>query len=110
MLPEAAIFKASALTMGLSLAELTEDLRVKFRISEDIDGVLVVDVARDSNAFGRVRPGDVIQAVSQKAVSSPSSVVKLVDDVTKRGHSRPVLLMLNRGGSRAFVAVQNREG
>jgi serine protease Do len=104
------VLKASIEIMGLRLTKLTDALRTKFQIQDGIEGVLVVDVAQDSKAYGQVRPGDVIQAVSQKAVSSPKAVVKLVDDITKRGHSRPVLLMLNRGGNRAFVAVQNQEG
>lgn len=103
-------FKSAIETMGLKLVALTPELRERFAIDESIDGVLVVSVDETSNAWGRVQPGDVIQAVSQKEVSSPKSVRKLVDEVTRRGHSRPVLLMLNRGGNRAFVAVQNQEG
>lgn len=103
-------FKTATEIMGLKLVALTPQLRTRFAINEDIEGVLVVSVDQGSNAWGRILPGDVIQAVSQKEVSSPKSVKTLVNEVTRRGHSRPVLLMLNRGGSRAFVAVQNQEG
>lgn len=103
-------FKSAVETMGLMLVKLTPKLRKRFAIDDSIDGVLVVAVSEDSNAWGRVQPGDVIQAVSQKDVSSPKAVKGAVKEVLERGHSRPVLLMLNRGGSRAFVAVQNQVG
>lgn len=103
-------FKSAIEIMGLKLVALTPELRTRFAINKDIKGVLVVAVDQGSNASGRIQPGDVIQAVSQKQVSSPKSVKTLVNEVTRRGQSRPILLMLNRGGSRAFVAVQNQEG
>jgi serine protease Do len=103
-------FKSAIETMGLKLVVLTPELRERFAISEGVEGVLVVAVSQDSNAWGRVQAGDVIQAVSQKEVTSPKSVRKAVNEVIRRGHSRPVLLMLNRAGARAFVAVQNQVG
>lgn len=103
-------FRSAIETMGLKLVVLTPELRERFAIGESVEGVLVVAVSEGSNAWGRVQAGDVIQAVSQKEVTSPKSVRKAVNEVIKRGHSRPVLLMLNRSGTRAFVAVQNQVG
>ena len=98
--------KPSAEALGLKLAALNAKSRAKFSVEEGIDGVLVIAVDPSSNAYGQIRPGDVIQAVSQKSVATPEAVVERIADVEGRAKTRPVLIMLNRGGAKAFVAVE----
>lgn len=92
---------------GLTLIELTQAARTKYRIDEDVKGVLVVDVADDSPARDQVRPGDVILEVAQMQVHSPDSVVSQFKKTEKASKGKPILLLLNRQGSKTFVTVQN---
>lgn len=102
--------KPSAEALGLKLAALDERTRAKFAVEENVSGVLVIGVDPASNAYGQIRPGDVIQAVSQKDVATPKAVVERIEDVTAKGKARPVLIMLNRSGTRAFVALHHQIG
>lgn len=97
--------QAAAEALGLQLANLDDKARARFGIEESVQGVVVVGVDPASAAWGRVRPGDVIQAVSQQQVASPKAVVQRINDVTATSSERPVLLMIHRDGNRAFVAV-----
>ena len=95
--------------LGLSLMELTEAMRTKYAINDDVEGVLVVQVDPDSPAVGSIRPGDVIMEVGQEEVSSPGSVVSKVEQTEKQSRDKPLLLLLSRGGAMTFVTVQ-RDG
>jgi len=101
--------KKTTSAMGLSLSELTQDMRTKYSIKDDVEGVLVVQVAPDSPAVGSIRPGDVIMEVGQEEVSSPGSVVSEVEKTEKQSKEKPVLFLVSRGGAMAFITVQ-REG
>ena len=52
-----------------------------------------------------IRPGDVIVEVQNQAVHSPDDVAKRIDADSKAGKKVEVML-LNRGGDLAFVAVR----
>ncbi|TNE36746.1 MAG: Do family serine endopeptidase [Alphaproteobacteria bacterium] len=92
---------------GLTLIELTDASRSKYRIDGGVRGVLVVDVAYDSPARDRVRPGDVIVEVGQREVFSPDSVVSQIEQNKQVSGGKPVLLLLSRQGTMTFVTVQD---
>ena len=91
--------------LGVQLSELTPEARQRFGIS-DAGGVLVTDVEQGSPASrAGIRPGNVITMVGQTAVDSPSDVVDEVERASEEG--RPsVLLMVEQGGAKRFVAVE----
>jgi serine protease Do len=91
--------------LGVQLSELTPEARRRFGVS-DAGGVLVTDVQQGSPASrAGIRPGTVITMVGQTAVDSPSDVVDEVERASEEG--RPsVLLMVEQGGARRFVAVE----
>jgi serine protease Do len=91
--------------LGVRLAELTPEIRARYRVEED-NGVLVTDVQRGSAAArAGIRPGHVITMVGQTPVNSPRDVATEVAKAQQDG--RPsVLLMLEQRGSRQFVAVE----
>lgn len=92
--------------LGLGLAELDEDLRRRFGVTEETEGVLVTDVDPLSAAAEKgVRPGDVIVEVAQRKVSSPDDVEKIVLSEEKGGRNS-VLLRLSAGGDIRFVALR----
>ena len=69
--------------VGIELAKITPDLRVKFNIVKDVKGVLILNVERNSLAAERgLVPGDVILAIidnnapqQHKKVSSPIEII-----------------------------------
>ena len=89
--------------MGMS--GITSEIRQRLGISDDVKGVVVVEVKDDSAAKARgLLPGDVIQKVDQVEVTSPLSVIKIVDEADNKGKTS-VLLLIKRGTEGRFVAI-----
>ncbi len=92
--------------LGLSLGPLDGAGRNQFRISNAVQGVLVVDVAPDSPAAEKnIRPGDVIVQVQGANVRTPQDVTNRIAADRKAG-KKVELLLVNRGGDVAYVAVK----
>jgi len=91
--------------LGVQLSALTPEVRQRYGLQES-SGVLVTDVQRGSPASkAGIRPGQIITMVGQTAVTSPKDVVREVEKAA--GEGRPsVLLMVEQGGARQFVAVE----
>lgn len=80
---------------GLSLQNLTDDLRYRYRLPRDLSGVLVSNVKPDSKAdkFGFAK-GDVVIQIAQK-------IIKNLDDfkdALKDSKGKKTLVWVNRGG------------
>jgi serine protease Do len=91
---------------GLTFKALTPEIRERFEVEEGVDGVMVVDLDRDSDAATKgVRPGDLILTVGPVAVKTPADVVKAVEEASDKG-KKVVLLYLYRGGDRRYTAVK----
>ncbi len=91
--------------LGLALAELTQENRSQYRIDENTQGVLVVDIQPGGPAAKKgLRPGDVIVKVGSEFVERPQDVIDQVQKADKESRES-VLLLINRGGNSQFVAV-----
>ncbi len=87
---------------GVTVRDLTDRARTQLNLDDDVRGVVVVDVARTSNAWYRgLRQGDVIIEVAQRAVSSLDDYEELIDDHP----DRPALLKILRNGNVQLIAV-----
>lgn len=96
--------------LGLSLSGVTPDLKQKFSLSDDADGVVVVDVANDSPAAEKgLKPGDVIVEVAQQEVKNPGQVTAKIDEA-KRSGRKSILLLVDRAGDLRFVALRIDQG
>jgi serine protease Do len=96
--------------LGLSLANLTPELRERFSLSEDTAGVVVTDVATDSPASEKgMRAGDVIVEVAQEEVKSPGQITGKIDEAKKAGR-KSVLMLVDRQGDLRFVALKIDQG
>ncbi|HSC18681.1 MAG TPA: Do family serine endopeptidase [Rhizomicrobium sp.] len=92
--------------LGLSLGPLDGAARAKFHVGKDVQGVVVTGVDPNGPAAEKaIRTGDVIVEVQNQPVRSPEEVAKRVDADVKSGKKVEVML-LNRGGNFAFVAVR----
>ncbi|MBR6952496.1 MAG: PDZ domain-containing protein, partial [Campylobacter sp.] len=80
---------------GLKLSNLNDELRQKYRLDSDINGILVTDVENDSKAdeFG-FKVGDVIIQIGQKDVKNIEDFNKLVKDY--KGQKTLVWVIRNR--------------
>jgi serine protease Do len=92
-------------TVGMSLAKVTPELRRDMELTEDVKGVIVVDVDEDGAAAKQgVQPGDIVAAVGRDAVTAPEQVVEKVEAAKKAGR-KSILLRIERDGSGQFFAL-----
>src|SRR5271156_2921789 len=92
--------------LGLDLATLSKDLRSRYKIKDNVKGVLITSVDGASDAADkRLGPGDVIVEVAQEAVSSAADLKKRVDQLKKDGKKSVLLLVSNADGELRFVAL-----
>jgi serine protease Do len=97
---------ATAEALGLSLSALSNDLRQKFSIGEEVSGVVVTEVTANSPAAEKgVRAGDVILEVGQEEVKSPGDVAAKVEEARK-ANRKSLLLLIDRQGDLRFVALR----
>jgi serine protease Do len=95
-------------TLGLELSSLSDDLRHKFKIRDDIKGVLVTGVdpsVATADPDKRLAAGDVIVEVQYQSVASPADMQKRVDQLKSQGKKMAVLLVSNADGETRFVAL-----
>ncbi len=100
--------------LGLTVAAISPDLRERLGIPEDVDGLAIVEVARNGAAAEKgLRPGDVIVEVGQEPVRAPAEMEQRVQ-AARDGGRRSVLLLVQNGEGLRFVALRidgdDREG
>jgi serine protease Do len=93
-------------TLGLNLANMTDDLRKRYRIKDGVKGVVITGVEPQSPAADkRLNVGDVVVEVSQEAVADTDALQKRVDQLKKEGRKSALLLIANADGELRFVAL-----
>ena len=98
--------KATVDALGLALARLGPELREKYDIDAQVDGVVVTDVTADSPAAQKgIRAGDVIVEVAQEQVKEPQDVAARVQKAKDTGR-KSVLMLVDRQGDLRFVAIK----
>lgn len=89
---------------GLSLSNLSASLVQRYNIVEGVEGVLVTDVDRTSNAYreSQIVPGSVITEVNRERVTSVSELQAAVDRV---GEGETFLVRIQRGDASLLTAL-----
>jgi len=96
--------------LGLTVAEVTTDLRERYSLDKDAKGVVVTAVDEGGAAAEKgIRPGDVIAEISQEEVVTPADIVARIKDARKSGRKSVLLLVEGQGGLR-FIAVRIAAG
>ncbi|NIZ11680.1 DegQ family serine endoprotease [Pseudooceanicola sp. HF7] len=91
--------------MGMSLSELTPDLREQLDLSEDATGLVVTDVDEMADAFEKgVRAGDVITDAGQQKVTSIADLQERIKSAEDAGR-KSILLLVRQNGDPRFVAL-----
>ncbi|MBE7637888.1 Do family serine endopeptidase [Sneathiella sp. P13V-1] len=91
--------------MGMELATITSEIRQRLKLSDEAEGVVVVDVDRDSEAAEKeIRPGDIILEVQLKPVKTVGEVKKTLSEIRETDR-KSVLMLVRRGPNSRFVAL-----
>lgn len=92
--------------LGLKISRLTASLAQQYQVSENVEGVVVVNVSSDSTAATTgLRPGDVIIEANQKEISTPEEFVKQVEEA-KKLNRKNITLLVNRRGEMIFFTIK----
>jgi len=96
--------------LGLSLAQISPDLRQRFGLDEQATGVVITEVDENGAAAEKdLRPGDVIVEVDQEPVSEPGDVSEKVNQARENGY-RVVTLLVYREGDYQWIALRIDRG
>ena len=96
--------------LGLTISAMTDELRQQLGLSEDIVGLVVANVAEDSEAYEKgVRAGDVITEAGQEKVATIGDLEGRLDAARDAGR-KSLLLLVRRDGDPRFVALSLDEG
>ena len=90
--------------LGIKLVSLTENIRIRQNIPEDVYGLLIVNVEQNSEAERKgIRPGDILQEINQTPVNKINDLKQIIKkSLNKKG----VLLLINRQGNIIFTALK----
>ena len=98
---------ATASVLGMTVAELSEELRSKYEIDKAVNGVVVTEVAANSPAAEKgIEAGDVITEVAQESVASPKDVLDRVAALKSQGRRNALLVLSSRSGELRFETVR----
>jgi serine protease Do len=92
--------------LGLDLANISPDLRKRFKIKDTVNGVVITGIDQNSAAAEkRLNAGDTIVEVAQEAVGTTDDFQKKVDKLKKDGRKLALLLVANPEGELRFVTL-----
>ncbi len=107
--PPAATADATVEALGITIAEVTPELKTQLNLAEDAKGVVITNVAEGSPAAEEsLKPGDLIVEVGQEEVGSPPEIMAKVDQAKSEG-KKSILLLVDRQGDLRFVALRFME-
>jgi serine protease Do len=93
-------------TLGLDLANLTDDLRKKYKVKESLKGAIVTSVEPGSAAAEkRLNEGTIILEIEREQVATAADVEARVEQLKKAGKQTALLLVATPDGDTQFVAV-----
>ncbi|WP_177215035.1 DegQ family serine endoprotease [Tranquillimonas alkanivorans] len=92
-------------TLGVTVSGLTDELREQLALPEGSEGLVVTDVAEDSEAYEKdLRAGDLITEAGQEKVTSPAELEERIADARDAGR-KSILLLVRRNNEPRFVAL-----
>jgi serine protease Do len=93
-------------TLGIELANMSDDVRKRYKIKDTVKGVVITGIDASSPAADkRLSPGDVIVEIAQEAVASTDDFQAKIDKLKKDGRKSALLLVAGADGELRFVAL-----
>jgi serine protease Do len=93
--------------LGMTFAELTEEARTEYSISEDVEGVLISEVEEGSTAADKgIAAGNVVVEIAQSAVDTPEDVIARLDELKDDGRRNALLMVASPDGELRFVTIR----
>lgn len=91
--------------LGITLSALNDDLRGQLGLSDTAEGLVVKDVAEDSDAFEKgLRAGDLVVEAGQQKVTSVSDLEDRISEARDAGR-KSFLMLIRRQGDPRFLAL-----
>jgi serine protease Do len=102
---EAAPEPTAEMVLGMAVGTLNDELREKYKIAKDEDGIVVLSVDADTNAAEKgMQEGDVITDAGQKPVRSVDDFQAQIDATAEAGR-QSLLVLVRRDGQPRFVVL-----
>ena len=102
---EAAPEPKADMVLGMAFGTLNDELREKYKIAKDVDGIVVLSVDADTNAAEKgMQEGDVITDAGQKPVRSVDDFQAQIDATAEAGR-QSLLVLVRRDGQPRFVVL-----
>ncbi len=93
--------------LGMKLGMLDDDMRGIYGIDEDVEGVVVQDVAPNSAAATkRIEAGEVIVDIGQEVMKTPQDVKKRIEALQRQGRKNALIMLASRSGELRFVTIR----
>jgi serine protease Do len=93
--------------LGLSLAVIDDEIRDSFSIPAGSDGIIITEVDPASDAWSKgLREGLRIAEVNQHPVTTLEEIDELVAAAVDSGREAVLLMVVDAGGQRRFIAVR----
>ena len=99
--------KTPSKILGMELGDLSEQVRKQFKISDDVQGVVITQIDPNSSAAEKgVRVGDVISEIAQESVKTVEDVSKQIAALKKQGRQNALLLIASSNGELRFAVIR----
>jgi len=103
---DAAVFEDK--TLGLTVRELTADVRIQLNLADDVAGVIVRSVESGSAAqLAKIRPGVILLAFGDHPVRNLDEYKKVLEDIRKEKPAE-ITVFARAGAVTGFFRVQPR--
>ncbi|MCK4711628.1 MAG: PDZ domain-containing protein, partial [Marinosulfonomonas sp.] len=102
---EAPVAPVETDVLGLTVSEMTPELRQQLGLGDSAQGLVIMDVDEASQAFEKgLRAGDVITEAGQQKVATAEDLDARIQDARDAGR-KSLLLLVRRAGEPRFVAI-----
>lgn len=93
-------------TLGLQLSDVSDELKKRFDLADDLSGVVVTEVAPNSAAGEKgIEAGTVIKEIGQEAVKDAADARAKLAKLKSDGRRNALLLLSDRSGDLRFAVV-----
>ena len=102
---EKAVSEADREVDGIAVEALTEEVREKNRIKDEVEGVRVTKVNKRSPAYGKIQSGDIIQEINFEPVENPEGLEEAIEAASEADSATMVQVL--RRGNYLFYGVRS---